>query len=514
MVRWLSVTSDRMLGRRLGRRIGARGAAVPGALIGACVLATVLGAGPPSAAAPSGAAGASGAPRVTAASPGKWTKIGTTFSGNPVSMWRAPNGRDWVLWQSVDTTYKVALLAPDGTDKETTALHVSGLGLAGSPVLVSNGAKPMVVFDGTGGATAPYNSGAMVGFAAGTWGAPWTALPWSLSQDTIIAGIYGAARNRAGVISADFTVDGGGSTLRYRIGVASGIPAGTPDSAITLSSGDVGYVSEAVGPGNDDFYAALGRFFTKPNTDGVYVADLSTHGPVVKAPGSGTQTVARESQKVAFAASSAKHGGLFVVYCNNTSSCSHLLFWRVGSKHAVVVPGSGAKFPGDWPSISAGPDGRIWVAWFNGENSRVYTVRTNKADTRFGPVGSYPTGLGGDQAITVSGGNTGRLDVVVGGYTNSFKPILIHTQSLTGLALSPGAVSLSNTSARKVVFKVTDAGDPVAGATVRVAGHTAKTNAGGKVTITFPKGTSPGKYEAKASAANYYSGTARVVVRT
>ncbi|HXY45596.1 MAG TPA: hypothetical protein VEH29_15525 [Acidimicrobiales bacterium] len=426
------------------------------------------------------------------------------------SIWEAPDGSDWAIWAENSTTYDVALLAPNGGGKEATALHWAGGGIANNPVLVSNGTEPLLIF-GAGGPP-PYNTGALVGFVPSKWGALWTGLSWSLSNSTIIDGYFGAARNSAGELSAAWNTVG--PYVSYRIGTAATIPAPPPDQQFTFPNGYVGFINEAVDPSNDDFYAAFARYFTKPSsTDGVYVADLTTHGGITKAPGSGTESVSRESLAVAFAASTGKHGGLFAVYCDNTGSCNHLLFWRVGSPHALVVPGSTAQFPGDWPALAAGPDGRMWIAWFNGANSMVYTVRTNEADTRFGPVESYDDHLVDLNNIAVSGGGAGRLDVVLGGLISSnLKPEILTTQSLTGLQLSPGSVSFHNTTTVKVVFTVTDAGDPVAGATVTVAGQSGTTDAGGAVTFAFPKGISPGKYAATAMDADYFSGHASVVV--
>ncbi|HLN06401.1 MAG TPA: hypothetical protein VK217_08990, partial [Acidimicrobiales bacterium] len=91
-------------------------------------------------------------------------------------------------------------------------------------------------------------------------------------------------------------------------------------------------------------------------------------------------------------------------------------------------------------------------------------------------------------------------------------PTILTTQSLTGLTLSPGSTSITNTASRKVTFTVTDAGDPVAGAYVKVDGHSATTSAAGTATITFAKGTTPNTYKVTASRGNYFSATAKVVV--
>jgi hypothetical protein len=54
-----------------------------------------------------------------------------------------------------------------------------------------------------------------------------------------------------------------------------------------------------------------------------------------------------------------------------------------------------------------------------------------------------------------------------------------------------------------VSVKVTDVGDPVAGAGVTIDGRSAVTNASGTATISFPSGIKAGKYGVTATAVNY-----------
>ena len=69
---------------------------------------------------------------------------------------------------------------------------------------------------------------------------------------------------------------------------------------------------------------------------------------------------------------------------------------------------------------------------------------------------------------------------------------------------------LSLTGARagkNIVFRVTDAGDPVAGASVRAAGKSLKTNASGRATMTQAPS---GRVNATASKAAYAPASAKV----
>ncbi|HEY1618647.1 MAG TPA: hypothetical protein VGG25_13580 [Streptosporangiaceae bacterium] len=344
----------------------------------------------------------------------------------------------------------------------------------------------------------------------------WQAQSWSLSHDCTFAntGFGDAAKGRSGQLSAGWA---GGAGVEYRLGTSPSIPAGPTDRQIALATGHAQAVAETSNAaGNGDTYLAFERFFSaKGSQDGVYVKDLTADGAVAKAPGSGSNTVdiyTPQPQVLPFASSSA-HAGVYVAYCAN-SGCSSVLLWRDGAKKALKVPHSAR---GLGIAMSAGSAGRLWLAWYNEASNRVYTVRTNKADTRFGPVRSYkaPCFADGNTHLGLSGGGYGRLDVGLECLSaGAAKPIVDVTQSLAALRVSASRRKIRNTSAVKVTFTVTDAGDRVAGATVKVAGHTAKTGTKGTATITFAKGTKARTYTVTASLASYFSGHASIRVQS
>jgi len=462
------------------------------------------------------AAGAATTPRrvtspraLTSPAPGKWTEIGTTNSGGPAAMWRAPDNRDWVMWAPNSTTYDLALLAPDGGIVAAPKLAMKWAGLADNPTLVPNGSTPLVVFSGMDGGK--YDFGCIVGAVPG---APyWTATGWSLSSacDSSNVGWGSAAVNAKGVISAAYGAIGGG--VFYQIGVSPSIPSPGTDPSFLIGKGPENEFHDVVDTdGNGDFYLGFNRYFSKPaNGDGVWVKDLTSNGPLMQAPGSGTYntSTAPNSQPVAFANRTGNGGGVFAAYCVGTS-CSHLMLWHAGAPHARVVPDSAGAF---FYEMASGPGGRLWIAWMDKSASTLYTVRTNEADTQFGPVEKYSTPLFTLDSFAISGGPLGRLDVTAAGDNNSLKPVFLATQSLTALAVSGGG-TIANTSTNTVTFVVTDAGDPVAGAKVSVDGHTAFTDPAGKAAVTFAKGTSPGGYTVTASAANYFPALGKVLVKT
>jgi hypothetical protein len=144
-------------------------------------------------------------------------------------------------------------------------------------------------------------------------------------------------------------------------------------------------------------------------------------------------------------------------------------------------------------------------------------VRTNEADTAFGPVTSYPTACFSYPAlIGLGGGSWGRLDVAVQCTTPLPKlgRRVYVTQAMVPVKVSPTSASFENLKAHSVTFTVTDVGDPVPGATVYIPGKGLKatTGPGGEATITFPAGMAKGHYTVVVAAPNYLPTHATVVV--
>jgi hypothetical protein len=389
--------------------------------------------------------------------------------------------------------------------------------LSGDPTLLNYQGRPLVVFPGQQDTKTnnPLSQGCIVGAIEKASG--WSIQPWSLSHECTGANAgygEGEAENAKGQLSAAWP-SAGNFALQYHVGVSPKIPATSIDRSITLPNGSVVLASEASDShGNDHFYAAWYREFSHQSSgDGLYLADLSAGSAPRKAPGSGTTMVQNQSQTAAIANSGA-HTGIYVAYCSNTSACTKLNLWHYGASKALAVPGSsGATVM----ALTPGPTGRLWVAWYNRSTNRIYSVRTNKADNYFGPVVSYKAqGCANDNnaRIALGGGSSQRLDVVVVCEDVSFTNINVRvTQSLTGLGLRASTGSINNKKASSVRYRVTDASDPVAGATVSGDGHTGKTNASGYVTFKFSKGTRKGRFQITATLSNYLRATTSLYVR-
>ncbi len=494
--------------RARSRRPRLFGAAVM-IMLGALVAgATSLGAA--SAAAPT--------PHAAAAlpKPGQWIVLSTATTvspgGNP-TVWLGPDNRAWILWhRSAGTlqTYELAIIGKDGGISTKPADIFTGAhwgSLSQQPVFVSNGSTPMLVFSGGRGSVGPYSQGCVVGAVPAS--PSWKLETWSLSANCLNP-ISAAAVGKKGVLSAIWPGYGSSHEALYRVGVSPTIPATGLDGKIN-TTGATGPAGEAADDaGNGDFYGGWAQFFSSPSKDdGIYVKNLSTNGPVIKAPGTGTNSSNTAGFSALSMASSNTHPGVFMAYCSNASPCK-VQFWKIGSKTALTPPQSADPYT---EAVSAGPDGRMWIAWYNESNSKVYVVRTNKADNRLGPVQVYSTPCFEHGFVSLSSGSWGRLDIALVCYPNTGPAsAVLATQSIVPLSVSPGKVTIKNTSSNAVTFKVTDVGDGVPGAVVKVDGHTAKTSTTGTATISFPKGSKTGTFTVTVTALNYVTAHAKIAI--
>jgi hypothetical protein len=191
-------------------------------------------------------------------------------------------------------------------------------------------------------------------------------------------------------------------------------------------------------------------------------------------------------------------GGVFLAYCSGYPRCTQVLLWRVGGK--VLVVKRGGQDVED-VNLARGPDGRLWVLWQ--DSARIYASRTNTAATRAGAIVRVPSPPRTSTLWDVFGeGSLGPLDlfahVAVGGSNSTW-----HRQVLPGLSLKCVRKKAGATC------RVTDAGQSVTGATIKVGRKSVKTLNSGVASFTLRKGS----YKVTASKAGYTSATTVVRVR-
>jgi hypothetical protein len=197
-----------------------------------------------------------------------------------------------------------------------------------------------------------------------------------------------------------------------------------------------------------------------------------------------------------------KGAGVFGAY---TSDNKHVRLLRYGGGSVAV--GSLASTIPAAIGVATGLDGRIWVMW-GSDNGNIAVTRSDKAVTRFEPLQHLS-----EKVTTLShlagDGRLGPLDLLADqlAATNPLLPPAVYHARV--LPILSATVSVKTTKNKKKVVTshaltvtVSDAGDPVSGATVTVAGHTKKTSSKGIAKITLP-GSQTGKVMVTVTAPGY-----------
>ena len=452
----------------------------------------------------------------------KWTKISadTGLGIASAGLFRTSDGKLHVAWAEKDSgSYsphystvgaKAALLA-------TGTIVQKWSGISAYPRLVAgpSGGIRLVFTGGNGVTGSPYNLSAMYSATSASAGAKWTLTPGSMSQSESVPLTDTSATTQSdGTPVASWP---GGSGVAYHVGLDPNTPAAKPDQSVPVTEGAGFVIGTTLVRGSDG--SVWVAWFTESGASdqGYWVARvLPSQATKVKAPGSGGASLSNNQpfQAVAFAARAG--GGEYLAYCvpSTTIECAHIALWRAGAATAAMVPGSASQHA-TRVAIAAAPGGHLWVLWYDTSQNKIHVVRTNAAATTFGAVRTLAAPpstaeLDGLQAE----GSQGPLDVMalVLQNTSGSTPSYWDTQILPQLTLTGSPSTVSHNQATTVTFTATDAGDPVAGATVSFLGKTATTNSKGVAQIMVPKGTATGKHTATVTKTDYTSATFTVTV--
>jgi hypothetical protein len=411
----------------------------------------------------------------SAAPSAKWARIsGPTQPGVQLGLARTADGVLHVIWNrgATPTSIFETRLSPAGRATGTSTV-ASGWDGNGGLALLTMPDKSLRLF--AAGGTHP-NSPA---YGINTLTAPAAGGAWKLDS-----GVYwgGAVAGAAGAIGAALTKDGTPATA-WRGYAGVGLPAQYPPNAYEA---DMTYSQLAADASTG---AVVMGGLTISGKGGVYVQQvLPSLGSKVVLPlaSSLNDWNASLSGRVGAA-------GVYVAYADGKAA--HLYRYGGGSKTFAR---------GAFTSASAcpGPDGRLWVAW-GGSAAGLFVTRSSRAVGAFERVQklALPHGTDGFTFLQCEGSD-GPLDLFadanVGGATGFW-----HTRLLAQMSLRAHSVKT------KVTLVVRDAGDPLAGVSINLAGHRLKTDAKGQASVTLRAGT----YSAHATAPGYAAATARVTVK-
>jgi hypothetical protein len=428
--------------------------------------------------------------------PGKWTQVSTGGSGTTYhsSLYRTADGVLHVVYpKGVGNADQLGHTAinPNGTIAAQNDILPAPWAIVDSTprVIGDAGGGLRVVFGGQQASVIGdyWSDGRMYTLTAPASGASWVLPAEAVGLSHSAYGSYGTAATTLadGTPIAGFPFN---PELTWHVGTGEA----TADQMFALE-GCCAYNMSMVRDG-DNVWAAWYANGSSATNNGTFVRQIyPTLGPIIKAPGSSIGADSLPSGPVALAARVG--GGVYAAYCVGYPNCDHIGLWKVGASKASSVPSSRYA---ETIGLSAGPSGRLWVAWAD-NIPRVRAARTGRNGTGFTPVRTAGMPAGTDSVFDLAiEGTTGRGDIVVQ-VGNGFW----HTQVISGLTLKAKPGAIKHGKRQKVTFTVTDAGDRVGGAKVKVGARKCTTKASGKCTIGFARSTKAGKLSVRASHPGY-----------
>lgn len=432
---------------------------------------------------------------------GKWTPVtsgGEQSTISNVGVARTADGTLHVVWQR-----------KNGSTDDLLQSSISPSGSVSAPVPIVTGWNAVDDADLVVGP-----NGELMAFWAGTrtvvTGEPLFGLnlatstdggtSWALTAASIYTKFYAYGRTPSVAV-----LDGIPIQTWYYIGepvVHVGLDPG-PDLPLYAPPG----LNENIAAGSGAVVIAWCNVVDVP--PGVWVAPVNPSsgapaGDAHRLPGSATVFDGKETTSCPAASRTALTarvgGGFFAAALGGYPSQKKVLVWQVGSPKSTVVAQTSESFSIAAVALAAAPDGRLWIGWSapTSGGPTVYFRRSNRSATAWGEAVAVKAPSDFFMNLDLDA-QPDRLDVL-GRFQSSNNAVnLFHTQVSPGLTLIAKGGNVTT-------FRVLDAGDPVAGAAVKVGGKTLKTNAKGIASIDLPAG----KYKATASKGGYVSASRSV----
>jgi hypothetical protein len=381
-----------------------------------------------------------------------WNRIsGPTQPGLQLGLARTADGVLHVIWNrgATNTSIFETRLSSAGRTLGTSRV-ASGWAENGGLALVAMPDKSLQLFAaGTNGIHA---------FTAPEHGVGWSqqsAAPWG-----------GPIAEASAVIGATLTKDGQPVTA-WRGTAAEGVPpASIPQNGFEGGMGESFLATDA----RSGAVVLAGE--TNAGQGGAYVQQIL--------PGTGPKTVLGTLAKDWSTGVSGRIGAAGVYVAYSDLKAVHLSRYGGNSKTLARGPYSSA-------TVCAGPGGRLWVAWGD-VNDGLFVTRSNRAAGAFEPVQKLRVPSSAGLTFVQCEGSAGPADLFADDGSGFW-----HTHVLARFAVHAAA------RRGKVTISVRDAGDPVVGATITVAGRHLKTGANGSVSLALR----PGHYSASAAAFGY-----------
>lgn len=210
--------------------------------------------------------------------------------------------------------------------------------------------------------------------------------------------------------------------------------------------------------------------------------------------------------------SCAGQAGLWVAAQVGAPSQSKVVLWKAGASGATTLDDGDGQVRN--VALSCGPDGRLWVAWIRSNPLQLSVVRSNPERTEFGAPAVIDLPDGSTDSFRLAASAQANLLDVVGTLGDSSNAAVQGIQVQPALEIAVRSTfSVRRGGTATVKATVTDAGDPVRGVVLRLAGHSAKTNKKGVATVKLRRQRRTRKYKLTASLRGYTRAVARPRVK-
>lgn len=322
---------------------------------------------------------------------------------------------------------------------------------------------------------------------------------WALTTGSIVplgAQAYGSPPSATTLPSGSVLQTWAGSLGTW---VHGGLDPAAPNFEYQAPMGNYGYdpgiAGDASGAAMIAWYSNatghLGVFARGVNADG------SPAGGPINMPSTANMSVGQLSRTPIVARP--KSGGFYVAYATGYPTQDRIRVWRVGASSAPQLARTEAN---SVVALAADSKGRLWVAWTAGTfgSKRILARRSNRTATVWGATVNAGAVKRASSAYDLDANATSSsLDLLaLFGVGAESGGATYHAR------INPGLTLTASRNGRKVRYTVTDAGDPVRGATVRAAGRSDTTDGKGHASLTLRKRT-----RATASAPGYVSATVK-----
>lgn len=413
------------------------------------------------------------------------------------------------------TSYYTAILTPTGTTATSSREVISNWAtLIGNPRLIRVGGQQFLAFSGlqSTNANAPFTTGAELA-ATSLDGLTWSVNAGSLSAT--MNAYVGTGNDAVDSAGTPVWVGNSGTSngLTWHVGLSPTEPAPTGSDASHLLAGCCAYQAAAArDQATGVVYAAFFSNSGAPGEIGIWTGQiLPSPAGFTRAPGSATDPGGGEQalepgQRVAMVARTG--GGVYAAYKLGYPIVTGIRILNVSTGATLDVPGSAGA---SRIALAAGAGGRLWIAWT--AKGVLKVAHTNPDVTVAGAAGALGAPKGSEAIWKVVADSSGlaspseSLDVVVTAQSASGQVNVWHAQALRTLSVTaPSQVAKGGT----ITVKVTDAGQPVPGAKVKVTGDSATTDSSGTATLRAPARSRA--YTVTAQRSGFNKGSTRIKV--